>query len=114
MDAAGTSDSYEVASATRASLAPATWDSLAPITRDSLGMLNRMALMISFIGHLYLANWMSHFKVLFSHVLSATSLKTDHHLINHYYHCLPLKNFFNPLPPSRILNNQDDHFDLPL
>lgn len=122
VEAAGTSDSYKVASATRASLAPATWDSLAPATRDSLapatrnslGMLSRMALMIGFIGHLYLANWQSHFKGLFSHVLNVTSWRTDHHLLSNHSHYLPLKNFFTPLTPIRILNTDGDHFDLSL
>jgi hypothetical protein len=41
VEAADTSDSFDGALA----------------TRDSLGTFSRMALMIAFIGHLYLANW---------------------------------------------------------
>jgi hypothetical protein len=86
----------------------------APVTKDSLGTFSRMALMIAFIGHLYLANWLSHFKGLFYHVLNATSWRTDHHLLSHHSQCLPLKNFFTPLTPNSILNTKDDHFGLPL
>ena len=82
------------------------------LIRDSYGRMGRNELMGGFIGHLYLANLLSHFKGLFSHVLNATSLRTDlHFLPNQDSRQRQTKNFTPPVSHS-FLNNSDDNFYL--
>ena len=76
-------------------------------------MLSRMAFMVGFIGHLYLADWLSNFKGLSSHWLNVTSLRTGHHLPDHPSFRRQIKNLSAAQLQSCLNNWEDAHFDWP-